>query len=382
MQTAVELLRTLVGFQTVSRRSNLELIDFVEGYLAGFGIGARRVYSSDGERANLYATIGPTQRGGICLSGHSDVVPTDGQPWSTDPFVLTERAGRLFGRGTSDMKGFIACVLAAVPHFVEHVGETPIHIAISYDEEIGCVGVRGLLEELAGDAAKPTGCIIGEPTEMRVASAHKGKSAYRCCVRGLAGHSAQPQLGVNAIEYAAELVAFLRRGGRALQSTGASHARYDPPFSTVQTGKIRGGVAINVVPDHCEFDFEIRQVPGDDAAQLVGDLTTYAKQTLLPEMSTVFSDAAIDLEQLNAYPGLKDDASSEALKALCGGLLGVHDFATLSFGTEGGLFQAIGIPTVVCGPGSINRAHKADEYVEIDELQQCYDFLTRLVTPS
>jgi acetylornithine deacetylase len=277
------------------------------------------------------------------------------------------------------MKGFLACVLAAVPHFVEHATNTPIHIAISYDEEIGCVGVRSLIEELARDTAKPIGCIIGEPTGMRIAAAHKGKSAYRCCVKGLAGHSATPHLGVNAIEYAAELVSFLRSNARALQSDGAADPRYDPPYSTVQTGKITGGVAVNVVPDHCEFDFEIRELPGEDGARLVDALRRFATGTLLPEMKRVAPDAAIELEPLAAYPGLRDDASSSALKTLCGGLLDDKGEMTLSFGTEGGLFQSIDIPTIVCGPGLISRAHKADEFVTLDELRACTSFLERLV---
>jgi acetylornithine deacetylase len=383
MSNAVELLAQLVGFRSISRQSNLDLIGFVETYLAGFGVASRRVYSADGERANLYATIGPQDRGGICLSGHSDVVPVAGQPWRSDPFVLragtADTAGRLYGRGTSDMKGFLACVLAAVPHFVARVTDTPIHIAISYDEEIGCVGVRGLIAELARDAAKPTGCIIGEPTGMRVASAHKGKSAYRCCVRGLAGHSATPHLGVNAIEYAAELVSFLRNSARALQTGAARDARYDPPYSTVQTGTIAGGVAVNVVPDRCEFEFEIRELPGEDGTRVVEALRAYAADTLLPEMRQVAVDAAIELQPLAAYPGLNDDAAAAQLRALCERLLGDPGGLTLSFGTEGGLFQEIGIPTVVCGPGSIARAHKADEYVTVEELRACSDFLERLV---
>jgi acetylornithine deacetylase len=380
MKTVVDLLSKLVSFKSISRQSNLDLIAFVEDYLASHGVRSRRVYSADGQRANLYATIGPAERGGICLSGHSDVVPVEGQPWSSDPFVLLERDdGHLYGRGTSDMKGFIACVLATVPYFVEHVTDTPIHIAISYDEEIGCVGVRGLLDELAKDVARPTGCIIGEPTEMRLASAHKGKSAYRCCVRGLAGHSAQPHLAVNAVEYAADLVAFVRNRGRALQTDGARDARYDPPFSTVQTGTIGGGVAVNVVPDRCEFEFEIRELPGSDGERIVGELTRFASGTLLPEMKRVAADAAIELQPLVEYPGLSDDASSAALKALCGRLLDDDSVTTLSFGTEGGLFQSIGIPAVVCGPGSITRAHKADEYITVSELQACVSFLERLV---
>ncbi|WP_070107263.1 acetylornithine deacetylase [Burkholderia plantarii] len=379
MNDAVGLLATLVGFRTLSRQPNLDLIGFVESYLRGFGVASRRVPHADGTRANLYATIGPRGRGGICLSGHADVVPVAGQPWSTDPFVLTGRNGRLYGRGTSDMKGFLACVLAAVPAFVAEPLALPVHIAISYDEEIGCVGVRDLLDELAVDAARPIGCIVGEPTQMRLASAHKGKRAYRCCVRGLAGHSAQPQLGVNAIEYAAELVTALRGSARAMQADGTRDARFDPPWTTVQTGTIEGGVAVNVVPDRCTFDFEIRELAGADGERIVEAFTGFANGTLLPEMRRVSADAAIELEALSAYPGLRDDATSLALKSLCADLLGDdREEVTLSFGTEGGLFQAIGIPAVVCGPGAISRAHRADEYVTADELGECLRFLERL----
>ncbi|MGY4575675.1 acetylornithine deacetylase ArgE, partial [Ewingella americana] len=260
MQTVVDILSKLVSFNTISLQSNLAMIDYIDTYLADYGIAARRVYSEDGLRANLYATIGNPQRGGICFSGHSDVVPVEGQPWSQDPFVLTARDGRLYGRGSADMKGYLACVLALVPEFIEatrHPDAAPVHIAVSYDEEIGCVGVRGLLDELSRDAVRPSGCIVGEPTLMKVATAHKGKSAWRCAVHGQAAHSSQPDLGVNAIEIAAELVTFLRQQGKGWQQE-AGDARYDPPWSTVQVGTIKGGTAVNVVPDHCEFDFEIR----------------------------------------------------------------------------------------------------------------------------
>ncbi|WP_186164692.1 acetylornithine deacetylase [Burkholderia gladioli] len=373
----VELLARLVAFRSISRQPNLDLVGFVADYLRGYGVESRLVPHADGTRANLYATIGPRDRGGLCLSGHADVVPVAGQPWSSDPFELVERDGRLYGRGSSDMKGFLACVLAAVPAFVAEPLAVPIHLAISYDEEIGCVGVRDLLDELARDAARPLGCIIGEPTGMRLGSAHKGKRAYRCCVRGLAAHSAQPQLGVNAIEYAAELVTALRGSARALETEGARDARFDPPWSTVQTGTIEGGVAVNVVPDRCAFDFEIRELPGRDGERVIEALTALARDTLLPEMRRVAPEAAIELEPLSAYPGLRDDAGSLELKSLCAGWLGDERETTLSFGTEGGLFQSIGIPAVVCGPGSITRAHRADEYVRRDELAACISFLAR-----
>ncbi|WP_413742903.1 acetylornithine deacetylase [Sodalis sp. RH15] len=380
MGTAIELLSALVAFPTLSRRSNLELIDFVESYLADYGIGARRVYSEDGSRANLYATIGPADRGGICLSGHSDVVPADGQPWSSDPFTLLRRGDRLYGRGSADMKGYLACVLAMVPRFIEATRAAdarPVHIAISYDEEIGCVGVRGLLDELALDGARPTGCIIGEPTLMRIATAHKGKSAWHCRVRGQAAHSSQNHLGVNAIEYAAELMLFLRSQGRDWRHDCRDN-RYDPPWSTVQVGTVRGGSAVNIVPDSCEFDFEIRPLPGTRHHLLAEALGAYAKR-LLPEMRTVSAAADILLERRAEYPGLLDDGSLDALKHSCAGALGQEGFDSLSFGTEAGLFQQAGIPTVVCGPGSINQAHKADEYVDIEQLEQCRRFLGKIV---
>lgn len=379
MTTAIDILSELVAFPTLSRQSNLALIDYVEDYLAGYGVRARRVYSADGQRANLYATIGPQERGGICLSGHSDVVPVAGQPWTSDPFTLTRRGERLYGRGTADMKGFIACVLALVPRFVQGArgaDARPIHIAVSYDEEIGCVGVRGLLEQLAQDAARPVGCIIGEPTLMRIATAHKGKSAWRCTLRGQAAHSSQPQLGVNAVEYAAELMMFLRQRGRDWRH-GVSDARYDPPWSTVQTGTVCGGTAVNVVPDRCEFDFEIRPLPGSDHHLLADELDRYARGQAVPEMRRIADAADIQLEALSAYPGLRDDATLDALKHRCAEAAQQPGFHALAFGTEAGLFQQAGIPAVVCGPGSIAQAHKADEYIDCEQLAQCQSFLAR-----
>jgi acetylornithine deacetylase len=376
---AVEILQKLVGFQSISRQSNLALIEYVQDYLAGFDIVSRLVFNEDRSRANLYATIGPGTRGGLCFSGHSDVVPVSGQPWSADPFTLIERDGKLYGRGSADMKGYIACVLACVPHFVAAVRDVPVHIAISYDEEIGCVGVRDLLAILAEDEAKPVACIIGEPTSMRVAVAHKGKHAYRCGVHGLAGHSSQPDKGVNAIEYAAELISHLRGIGRDIRRDGPFDAAFEPPYTTIQTGTVRGGVAVNVVPDQCVFDFEIRQLPNDDGARHAERLKAFAMAQLLDDMRSVYPEAAIDVTALSAYPGMQEESSDAAkrLKALCGHALGLADVGahTLSFGTEGGLFQEIGIPTLVCGPGSIDQAHKADEFVAVEQLAQCCDFL-------
>lgn len=379
MEQTVELLRSLVQFDTTTAQSNLGLIDFVVDWLRGHGITSTLVHDETGRKANLYATIGRPDRPGICLSGHSDVVPVTGQDWHTDPFQLVEREGRLYGRGTADMKGFLAAMLASVPVFLEYGGGIPIHLAISYDEEIGCVGVRRLLEQLTRSQVRPLACIIGEPTSMRLAVAHKGKRAWRCCVRGRAGHSALTHLGVNAVEYGAELVAHLREVGRQLRLGEGHDPRFEPPYTTVHTGRIEGGIALNVIPETCRIDFEMRNLPGDDPQALFDQVRAYARDRLEPEMRAVDPAAGFDWQDLAAYPALERTPGGDWLRQLAGDLLGNHETRTLSFGTEGGLFQAIGIPAIVCGPGSMDQGHKADEFVDRSQLQACLDFLRRLV---
>jgi acetylornithine deacetylase len=282
LNTTLDLLGTLVQFDTTSHQSNLELIEFVRAYLTGLGAECQLIADADRRKFNLYATIGPTDRSGLCLSGHTDVVPVDHQPWTVEPFALTRRGDRLFGRGTADMKGFLAAVLAAAPHFVPQCGEIPIHLAFSYDEQVGCRGVRSLLDRLVQSACKPLGCIVGEPTGMQVSIAHKGKLAYHCEVKGRSGHSALPQRGVNAVEIAAELVSFLCRSGRDLATGGKRDERFEPPWTTVHVGKFHGGVALNVIPEYAEFEFEIRHLPGHDPAAVVDATRTYAECELLP----------------------------------------------------------------------------------------------------
>ncbi|NKJ45633.1 acetylornithine deacetylase [Burkholderia sp. SG-MS1] len=382
LTSSLELLEALVEFDTTSRNSNLELIEFVQNYLQQFGIASSLTFDETGNKANLYATIGPCDRGGLCFSGHTDVVPADGQPWTVPPFALTRRPGRVLGRGTADMKGFIAAVLASVPAFVDIAQEVPIHLAFSYDEEVGCKGVHGLLSELNRSPFKPHACVIGEPTHMRVAVAHKGKLAYRCCVKGLAGHSALTHLGVNAADFAAEIAVFLRRTATAIRNDGKQDTRFIPPYSTVHTGRLQGGIALNVIPDHAELDFEIRNLPGENVDAIVEAVRRHAHSTLEPEMQTVSRDTSIVFTELLAYPALRDmsDENPRAawLKQIAKRLLGLESENTLSFGTEGGLFQNIGIPTIVCGPGSITDAHKADEYIEVDQLAQCLEFIGKL----
>lgn len=374
----LNLLEALVAFDTRSELSNLELIAFVRDYLASFGIESLLTYDARGEKANLYATIGSSDRPGLCLSGHTDVVPADGQPWTVEPFALTRRGERVLGRGTADMKGFLAAVLASVPHFIARCQQAPIHLAFSYDEEVGCRGVRGLLSELAKMPFKPLACVIGEPSGMHVAVAHKGKRAYQCRVKGLAGHSALTHRGVNAVEFAVELATFLRCIARDRSLCGQLDERFEPPHSTIHIGRFNGGTVLNVIPDHAEIEFEIRNLPGDDPDRILSAVRSYAERELVQAMRAVAPEAGITWRELSDYPALSPDVGSAWLRDLACELTGDASLHALSFGTEGGLFQAIGIPAIVCGPGSIEQAHKADEYLELEQLERCLEFLSRL----
>ena len=375
---SVGLLRTLVGFDTTSRESNLQLIEFVRDYLAGFDVPCELIYNAERSKANLFATIGPAEQPGIVLSGHTDVVPVDGQPWTVAPFELSEHDGKLFGRGTADMKGYIACVLALVPALVAAELRMPVHIALSYDEEVGCLGVRSLLAELEQRPVKPLLCIIGEPTELKPVLGHKGKLAMRCDVHGHPCHSAYAPLGVNAIEYAAELIGELGRIGQQLKAPEHHDTRFDPPYSTVQTGVISGGKALNIVPADCRFDFEIRALPSQDPTLVAQQLQAYTEQQVLPRMRAVSEHSAIRFSELSAYPGLATDAQSQAAE-LIAAFCGSREYGTVAFGTEGGLFDAAGIPTVVCGPGSMDQGHKPDEFVSRAQLDACDAMLQRML---
>ncbi|GJH25779.1 acetylornithine deacetylase [Caballeronia novacaledonica] len=375
--TSRDLLERLIGFATVSRDSNLELIEFIRDYLAQHDVESELFYNAERTKANLFATIGPRDRGGIVLSGHTDVVPVDGQPWTVDAFRLTEKDGRLYGRGAADMKGFLASVLAAVPMLLKRELRLPVHLAFSYDEEVGCLGVRPMLAQLAQRAHKPVLCLIGEPTSLKPVLGHKGKLAMRCQVKGAPCHSAYAPYGVNAIQYAARLINRLEEIGEKLAQPEHHDARFDPPYSTVQTGTIKGGRALNIVPAECEFDFEVRALPGFDARTVADDLETYARAELLPKMRAVKSDTDITLEALSAYPGLATPPDSEAARLLAL-LSGSSEFGTVAFGTEGGLFDHAGIPTVVCGPGSMDQGHKPDEFVTVEQLRDCDAMLIRL----
>ncbi|MCU1739614.1 MULTISPECIES: acetylornithine deacetylase [unclassified Pseudomonas] len=378
MNSSRDLLAALIAFDTTSRESNLHLIEFVRDYLARLDVPCELIFNEERSKANLFATLGPDDRPGIVLSGHTDVVPVDAQPWTVPPFELSEKDGKLYGRGTADMKGYIACVLAAVPELLAAPLRLPVHIALSYDEEVGCLGVRSLLAELEQRPHKPLLCIIGEPTELKPVLGHKGKLAMRCDVHGAACHSAYAPQGVNAIEYAAELIGELGRIGSQLRAVHLQDPRFDPPFSTVQTGVISGGKALNIVPADCRFDFEVRALPSQDPREVAEQLEQYAEQQVLPRMRAVNEASSIRFSELSAYPGLATDPQSEAAR-LIAQFCGSNEFSTVAFGTEGGLFDAIGIPTVVCGPGSMDQGHKPDEFVSLEQLQGCDAMLQRLI---
>lgn len=373
---SVEMIRTLIGFPTVSRDSNLELIHYLCDYLTPYGADVRLTHDDDRRKANLFATFG-SGRGGVVLSGHTDVVPVEGQPWDHDPFKLVERDGRLVGRGTADMKSFIACALALVPEIAERGLRQPLHLAFTYDEEVGCLGVGRLVSDLVQAGIQPASCIVGEPTLMKPVIAHKGKTGYRCTVTGRAGHSAYAPQGVNAVEYAAEAVSFLKNMARRRRDRGPYDHGFDVTYTTVHTGLIQGGTALNVIPHECMFDFEFRHLPGDDPERLLGEFTHYLKTTLEPEMRKVHAEAGFLVEPLSGIPMLETSPESEVV-ALAQELAGEREFGKVSFGTEASQFQQAGIPTVVCGPGSIEQAHKPNEYVTLEQVARCEAFLRRL----
>ena len=373
----IDMIRRLVSFDTTSRNSNLALMDFVSEYLASHGIEAELVYDDERNKANLYATLGPQDRPGIALSGHTDVVPVDGQEWDTDPFEMCEVGDKLYGRGTADMKSFIAVCLALVPEFLSREITTPLHLALSHDEEIGCVGVRSLIDALRSRPVKPYAVIVGEPTEMKVVRAHKGKLSYRCHVRGHEAHSSLSHLGVNAVEAAAEAIAYLKGLARRFRDEGPFDDALAPPYTTVHTGTVRGGTALNIVPKDCSFEFEFRHLPDDDPHDLLENFRAYVSARIEPEMRAVSPDTGFRLEPLSHIPGLNTDEESDVVQ-LAKALTGQNSTAKVAFGTEAGLFQDNDMPAVVCGPGSIEQAHKPNEYISLEQVERCETFVRKL----
>ncbi len=378
---SLDWVRELVRMDTTSRVPNLGLIETVRDALAKRGIRSELTFDKREGWANLFATIpahdGATD-GGVVLSGHTDVVPVDGQTWDSDPFAPEIRDGKLYGRGTCDMKGFIGAALALVPEMQAAKLVRPIHFALSYDEEIGCAGAPLLIADLKARGLNPSGCIVGEPTSMRPIIAHKGINTYRCCVRGHAAHSSLTPKGLNAIEYAARLICHIRDIADEFRANGPFDELYDVPFTTAQTSLIEGGNAINTVPAECRFSFEFRNLPTLDPDAIFARIDAYARDTLLPKMRREHPDAAIEISKIAAAPGLDADEQA-AITELVRALTADQSRRKVAYGTEAGLFANAGIPSIVCGPGNIEQAHKPNEFLEIAQLAECERFLHKFV---
>jgi acetylornithine deacetylase len=375
------MIERLIGFKTVSRDSNLGLIEWVRDYLHGFGAVTRLTHDPTGKKANLFATLGDSKKPGLILSGHTDVVPVDGQDWDTDPFVTVERDGKLFARGSADMKGFIGIVLAQAPKFVAALNDNrldaPLHYSLSYDEEIGCIGVRGLIRDLEENNIRPAGCLVGEPTSMQPIIAHKSMNRFRCRVLGREAHSSYVTHGVNAIEYAARLVVFVRQIADRLAQIETRDYGFTVPYSTLSTGLIQGGIAANVIPKDCVFQFDMRTLPNTPPDALYQEIRAYA-QDLAREMQMVDDKSGIDLEWVSQTVGLAA-AETDAIVQWAIQLSRNNQVGKVSYGTEAGLFQKMGVPSVICGPGDIAQAHRPNEFVTLEQLAQCEKFVDRIL---
>jgi len=378
MTSTAEILDRLIAFDTVSRNPNIALMEYVRATLSEAGIASTLIPNEEGTKANLLATIGPADRGGVMLSGHTDVVPVEGQNWTKPPFRLTEEGGRYYGRGTADMKGFVACALAAGLRAAKRDLKTPLHLAFSYDEEIGCQGVRSMIDLLRDAPVRPAMCIVGEPTSLTVATGHKGKIALKARCIGREGHSALAPLAMNALHLGADLIHELRAVQALLLEDGAQDGDYDVPYTTVHAARMAGGVALNIVPNLCEVDFEIRNVAEDDPQTILADIRARANR-IAARVSDHAPEAAIEITETFSYPGLNTPGAAEVVgfvKSLTGG----NATCKVAFGTEGGLFsQELDVPTVVCGPGSMMQGHKPDEFVEVSQISRCDEMLETLL---
>ncbi len=373
----VSELRELVAFDTTSRASNLELLAHVEARLDAHGVTHERVMDATGTKANLLARIGPAEPGGVVLTGHTDCVPVDGQTWTTDPFSLVESDGRLVGRGTADMKGFLAVVLASLPRLVATPIAVPILLVLTYDEEIGTVGAPSAVDHLLATQPRPSAVIVGEPTSMHPVTAHKGVRAFRTTVEGRDGHSSQPQLAANAIAALVRIASFIDDLA-SRHREAAADPRFTPPYTTFNLATIRGGQAINIVPRHAELTWEYRPVPADDSIAIVDAVTAFTDEQVLPRLRATTGNGLVRFEPTAIARGLEAEPDGEAerlIRTLTGS---DQPSGTVPFGTDGGHFQAAGLSTVVCGPGSIEQAHQADEWIDPRQLEQCADTVARL----
>lgn len=374
----LQMIERLIGFPTVSRDSNLDLIHWVQEYLAGHGVESRMVPNADGTKANLYATVGPQVPGGVVLSGHTDVVPVDGQPWDTDPFKVVQRDGKLFGRGTCDMKSFIAIGLAMVPTMLERGLARPVHFALSYDEEVGCLGAPDMIKRLAAELPAPEAVIVGEPSNMRVINAHKGMTGGETVVTGHEAHSSQTQRGVSAVMTAARLITHLDDVARELANGPPSAGGFEPAYTTVHVGVVKGGTATNIISRECQFRWDIRNVPEDNPDDIIERFDQYCR-TLLPAMREIAPEANIETRVHVRAPALRPEPDDGRAERLAQRLTGRNAAEAVPYGTEGGQFQQAGFSAVICGPGSIDQAHQPNEFIKLSEVDACIDFMGRLI---
>ena len=375
--TTTEMLERLVSFDTTSRNSNLGLIGFIRDYLDGFGVPYRISADASGQKANLHAVIGPREAGGLALSGHVDTVPVDGQAWTGDPFALRRRDGKLFARGSCDMKGFVAACLSAVPDFQARALARPLHLFISYDEEVGCGGAQRLIQDLGDSGLRPDLCVVGEPSGMKPILAHKGKLNLNVTVRGLPGHSSEVSKGVNAVQAAAEAIAWVAREARRLAAEGPFEDGFDPPHTTIHVGTVQGGSILNIIPEHAAFTMEWRPIPGDSPYAHLARLQSFIAETIEPAMKAVHPACGFSYEIALEMPGMGLPAD-HALATVVKQLVGSNNAGKVAYGTEGGFFEQAGIPTIICGPGHIAQAHQPDEWIAESELAACDRFIRRL----
>jgi acetylornithine deacetylase len=379
MPTPLEMLETLIGFDTTSAKSNLDLIRFVQTYLEDHGIDSALVHNHDKSKANLWATVGPKQPGGVCLSGHTDVVPVNGQPWDTDPFELVKKGSRYYGRGTCDMKAFPATALALLPEMLARPLIRPIHFALSYDEEVGCLGAPDMIHEIGKSLPKPSVVIVGEPTDMKVVSAHKGMWFFRVVVTGKEAHSSQTHRGVSAVMTGARLIAKLDEMAKARKAAADPDCKFVPPYTTIHVGQVQGGTAPNIISRQCEFVCDIRNLPDDFPEDIQQEFESWITADILPEMQAIDPNAGVTVTTENVVAGLMEDRDSEA-EQLVRQITGDNDTTYVPYGTEAGQFQAAGMAVVVCGPGSIDQAHQPNEYIEEAQIHACEAMLRKLIT--
>ena len=376
--TPREMIERLIGMPTVSRDSNMALIDFVRDYLDGHGVQSRLVPNADGTKANLYATIGPMVEGGVVLSGHTDVVPVDGQPWASDPFAVVERDGRLYGRGTCDMKGFIGIALALVPDMIAAGLTQPLHFALSYDEELGCLGAPDMIDEMVRELPRLRAVIVGEPTSMHPVNAHKGIMVVTTTVTGHEAHSSQTHRGVSAVMTGARLISYLDDMAKENARSRVSSMAFVPPYSSIHVGVVKGGTAPNIISRECRFTWDVRNIPEDDPVEFVDRFKAYCENEILPGMREVAATTNIEHVTSAQTPALEPEPDGEAETLVCQ-LTGHNAALVVPYAAEAGQFQRAGLSTVICGPGSIDQAHKPDEYIDLSQVAEGTEFIRRLI---